>query len=237
MPIGRNTVIRKETKVLDTTVRRQHIEKVITIIGYVRVSELADRLGVSEVTIRKDLSALELDGRLVRTWGGARMFKEEDILHEVDRALSTIGPKRIPLAFAADFISEDDVVYLDHGDRCVLLARELMHNNIDVITPSFRVIEELINAPAVRLHTPGGSYSREKGIFDGTIPKDVLSSMHIDICFIQISDYHHRSSKEKKLIEQVMERSRKRILLIREEDFSLKVHEVLQKYQPEYLII
>ncbi len=217
--------------------RRQHIVKVLSVLSFVRVREFADRLEVSEVTVRKDLSALEAEGKIVRTWGGARMLKDEEILLAVDLALHEMEPRRVPLDSAAGLITEGDVIYLDHDDRCVLLARMVKNMELDVITPSFKVMEELVPSLPVRVHTPGGSYSRENGTFDGVIPEHLLDSVEIDICFINISGFHQRSSKERHLIEQVLQRSKKRILLAREDEFSAKVHETLNKYRPEYLVM
>jgi len=51
--------------------RQQHIARSVEEHGRVRVTDLAERFDVSEVTIRKDLRVLETEGRVVRAHGGA----------------------------------------------------------------------------------------------------------------------------------------------------------------------
>ena len=51
--------------------RREEIIELIQINGKVKVSELSERYGISEVSIRKDLLMLEAEGHLTRIHGGA----------------------------------------------------------------------------------------------------------------------------------------------------------------------
>lgn len=63
----------RQTKLLDIVNREQKIS----------VTELAHRLGVSEVTIRKDLTSLEQKGLLHREHGFAVMSATDDVLHQL----------------------------------------------------------------------------------------------------------------------------------------------------------
>ena len=65
------TVIDGENALLPAEVRQERIAKVVTEFGFVRVRELSDRFGVSEVTLRSDLDTLERRGVLRRVHGGA----------------------------------------------------------------------------------------------------------------------------------------------------------------------
>jgi DeoR family glycerol-3-phosphate regulon repressor len=51
--------------------RREHIIGSLAAHPFVRVSRLSEQLGVSQMTIRRDLTWLEAEGKLARTFGGA----------------------------------------------------------------------------------------------------------------------------------------------------------------------
>src|SRR5260370_23913136 len=129
--------------------RRQQIVKLLEETPVLNISELADRFGVSVVTIRKDLDNLEADGLLQRTFGGAtfshrsrfnRSFLERTRLHQL--------AKRAIAAAALEYIKDGDTIILDAGTTTLALA-QLMKEEVKsafVITCSVPVALELSSA-------------------------------------------------------------------------------------------
>ncbi len=64
--------------------RQDKILELLNENGKVLVKELAEMFGVTEDSIRKDLSTLELDGKLKRTYGGAVSIREKLQMVEAD---------------------------------------------------------------------------------------------------------------------------------------------------------
>ena len=108
-------------------VRRQGLARLLSARGFVRVADASAELGVSEVTIRGDLSALARDGRAVRVHGGAMpvdpLVRESPV--ESTRDQDAAAKRAIGVA-AARNISSGDCVYLDAGSTALAVAEALL---------------------------------------------------------------------------------------------------------------
>jgi DeoR family transcriptional regulator, fructose operon transcriptional repressor len=106
--------------------RHRRIQEFLQEHRTARVSTLADRLGVSEVTIRRDLEELERRGLLERTHGGAivaqRMAREP--LYVEAASLHPVEKQRIGAA-AARLATEGDTVFLNGGTTTLEVVRHL----------------------------------------------------------------------------------------------------------------
>ncbi len=166
-------------------------DRIITLIRKMRkvsVHDLTKRLGVTNVTIRKDLSFLEERGILMRTHGGAvlaensyrdQYFLKRKETHKEEK-------KRIAKR-AAEFIFEDDTVYIDSGSTAAFLAREISGINIRVITNSLDVMNILSNSEEVVLISVGGSFRKDAGSFIGPQAEEILRYFRIDLAFLGTS--------------------------------------------------
>jgi len=107
----------------------QRIDRIAGLLaryGFVRVSDLAAELGVSEVTIRGDLTAMEREGRLVRVHGGAMPVpagRETALERSADRAAAD---KAAIGRAAAALVQPGDSVYLDVGSTALAVAHALL---------------------------------------------------------------------------------------------------------------
>ncbi|GGL36987.1 DeoR family transcriptional regulator [Phycicoccus endophyticus] len=127
-------------------------------LGRLVTSDLAARLGVSEVTIRADLEHLERRGRLSRTRGGAVPADSSDAIDAFDmRAAMRSGAKRSIALEAAEFIRGDQTVILDAGTTVHHLAQVLPEvPNLNVYTPALPLAQHLIGVEGVTVHMIGG---------------------------------------------------------------------------------
>lgn len=117
---------------LPAAVRQARISKAFDSKGYVGVSSLADELGVSTMTIRRDISVLEERGVLKRTHGGAVSAEMLDAgeMHVPEppfseRVESHAAEKRAIAAAAAAMVQPGEAIALDVGTSTLLLAQAL----------------------------------------------------------------------------------------------------------------
>ena len=133
----------------DPDPRRQQILNLLEETGTLNVSDLADRFGVSLVTVRKDLDELGAEGLLDRTFGGA-VFSQRSRFNRsfLQRALEHRQEKRAIAAAALEYIQDGDTIILDAGTTTLALAQVLKQQvkNVFVITCSVPVALELSSA-------------------------------------------------------------------------------------------
>lgn len=114
----------------ETTMRRgtqaRHDALVVLLrTGVASVQTLAERVGVSPSTLRRDLTQLEQDGRIARTYGGAIV---RDVFQERSFNESALINKEAKAAIAAaavDLIPANATIFLDAGTTCLALAGAL----------------------------------------------------------------------------------------------------------------
>ena len=141
-----------------TAERHVHTMQILRKQGHTSVSRLSKELEVSEVTIRKDLRALEARKLLVRTHGGAVLidhymydlpFDEKSQQHAEEK-------RRIGQA-AAERIEDGDTLILSAGSTTVQVARHLHgKKNLTVTTNSLHVAVDLLSNLEVDLLMLGG---------------------------------------------------------------------------------
>lgn len=165
--------------------RHDDILKIIGLRKKISVGELTERLGVSEVTIRKDLTMLEDMGYLVRTRGGAALAEDREHLRTIEaRRKEHVLEKEAVAGLASELVSDGDTIYIDSGSTCWMLARRLKEMNLRVVTNSIDVMVELADAPGIALFSLGGFYRKDAGSFIGPAALEAVRNFQIGTCFI-----------------------------------------------------
>jgi len=116
-----------EAATMPAELRQDRIAEEVEAAGFVRVTELADRFGVSVVTVRSDLGSLEALGRVRRVRGGAvpaGVLRPEPPLEQAARENET--QKASIAAYAASLVRPGQVVILDVGSTTTAIALELV---------------------------------------------------------------------------------------------------------------
>ena len=123
----------------------------------VQVGELADELGCSEMTVRRDLESLERNGGLRRVHGGAvSVFLSAEETPYGIRALQHSDAKAAIGAAAAELLADGETVILDGGTTAMEVARSLRNRRMTVMPLALRPVFELHECPDVTLLLPGG---------------------------------------------------------------------------------
>lgn len=106
--------------------RREAILQALAVDTSVNINDLSERFSVSTATIRKDLRALEQEGKLRRTHGGAIRHTSSDGEIFVDAACTVAHAekKRIGQAAAA-YVSDGDVILVQSGSTCLEFTKAL----------------------------------------------------------------------------------------------------------------
>ncbi|WGL15391.1 DeoR family transcriptional regulator [Microbulbifer bruguierae] len=165
----------------NTQQRRHQILQQINDAGEASVEALARMFETSEVTIRKDLGAMEDSGLLLRRHGGAiplpRELVAEDPLSRTKRAIGRA---------AAELIRDHHRIVIDYGRTTTGLIPELdKKRGLVVMTNSLHVanqLRELENEPTLLM--TGGTWDPHFEAFQGQVAEQVLRGYDFDQAFI-----------------------------------------------------
>lgn len=165
--------------------RETRLRDVLRVRGEASVAVLADELGVSEMTLRRDLDRLESAGYVRRTHGGAvpaeRLGFEFDF---VARRQTNQKAKRAIAAAAVKLIKPGHVVLLDAGTTALELACLLRGvPDLVVVTPSLAVAAELQFADGIQTILLGGILRRGNPDLTGEVTEAALEMLAVDIAF------------------------------------------------------
>jgi DeoR/GlpR family transcriptional regulator of sugar metabolism len=160
---------------LDEFAREQAILTELNAAGRVVVNELAQMFGVSTVTIRKDLDALERRALLRRVRGGAVSVGSGDEGAFEMRLRHSRDAKRGIAAAVAPLVRHGDVIAVDSSTTGYYLAHELLdRRDLVVITNGLRVAMLLMEQSSATVLMLGGVLRRASGSMVGPIG-DVLA--------------------------------------------------------------
>lgn len=167
----------------NTPQRRQNILGLLSEAGEVTVDNLARHFATSEVTIRKDLAALESEGLLLRRYGGAVNVPREssaDVVQPISKY------KRAIARAAVERIREHSRVIIDSGSTTAAMVAELGQlAGLVVMTNSLHVaiaVSELEHEPVLLM--TGGTWDPHSESFQGQVAEQVLRSYDFEQLFI-----------------------------------------------------
>ena len=99
--------------------------------GFVKVSELCEKLYASQSSIRRDLTALEGRGIIKRSYGGAELVTNySNVVEFGKRSNHNIQAKKIIAKKAVGMVQEGNVIFLDQSSTSFYLAAELMNKKV-----------------------------------------------------------------------------------------------------------
>jgi len=155
--------------------------------GETTVQAIANALGASLATVRRDLIELEQSGRIERSHGSARI--SQGARKEVQfssREVQNIEAKRVIAALAAKLIKPNDVLFLDASTTVLQLARHIknLDMKLKVFTNGIVVAQELIDVPNIELTVVGGRLRPENLSMVGPFAISMINSLWFDRLFL-----------------------------------------------------
>ncbi|KKZ56534.1 XRE family transcriptional regulator [Haemophilus haemolyticus] len=176
--------MKKSSQPRNTKQRRHTIMQLLQEQGEVSVEQLVQLFDISEVTIRKDLSALETNGFLLRKYGGAILMPKEIIDESENDELTK--RKFVIAKAAAERIRDHNRIIVDSGSTTAALIKQLnLKQGLVVMTNSLSVATELRaleNEPTLLM--TGGTWDTRSESFQGKVAEQVLRSYDFDQLFI-----------------------------------------------------
>ncbi len=165
------------------TERRDLIRHLLAQEGSLRVEELAERLSVTSMTVRRDLSAMEEEGVLVRTHGGCTLqspmarelsFSEKDALRARQKA--AIGRE------AARLVERNASIFIDTGTTALHFARALRNDlNLRIFTNNLRVAMDLFGRDGFEVIVYGGRLATQSPDLVGEIALGRVRDYRLDV--------------------------------------------------------
>lgn len=202
----------REKEILSLLVERRRIE----------VAELSELLGVSQVTIRKDLDQLEKMHMIKRVHGFAQLNSEDDI----NSRLAWHYEEKTKIAErAAELISDNDTVMIENGSCCALTALSIARTkkNVTIVTNSAFIADYVRNEPNVQVVLLGGIYQKESQCLVGPMIRECAMNYNVKYCMIGTDGWDERISftnKDQMRAQAVrdMAASAKQVVVLTESD-------------------
>lgn len=149
----------------------------------VNVRDLAQRLSVSEMTVRRDMARLEDQGFLVRTHGGGVTTGKLNFLHSTMPEMNVSVEKTAIGKLAASLVKPEQTIMLDAGTTALQVALNLPQDTgITVATVSLCVAQALYGS-GLDILLIGGYLRKEFPSMYGPMTEKALADFHVDILF------------------------------------------------------
>ncbi|MCP3971268.1 MAG: DeoR/GlpR transcriptional regulator [Rhodobacteraceae bacterium] len=178
----------KVRKRIKKSARREQILLELKLRPHVRISEMAERFGVSAETVRRDMDKLSRDGLINRAHGGASAA----IGHYPDldqRSRDRKDEREAIGRRAAELVQPGDTVMIDSGSTTVQLARFLAaaETPCTVVTNSLAVAMTLGQSPVAEVILCPGDYMASEAAVVGADTIEFLERHRVDRCLIGAS--------------------------------------------------
>lgn len=164
--------------------RKNIILQMLAQKSSVTVLELSEKFGLSEVSIRRLLVAMENEGSITRTWGGAVSTQSSlsEFSHEKKEMLNLPQKQAIALA-AYERIVDGDALFLDSGTTTLALARLIAQGekrHVMVVTNALNIALEFRNAEDIHVMLIGGEFRHKILCCTGLFAMDSLKQLFFD---------------------------------------------------------
>jgi DeoR family transcriptional regulator, fructose operon transcriptional repressor len=165
--------------------RREHILAELRSHGFMSVVDLADALGVSGMTVRRDLRRLEAAGEVRVVHGGASLSHATMRSTFVARAAAAAEAKHAIAERAVAHVGDQDSVAIDAGTTAFHVATALPESFRGmVVTHSIPVVQHLLTQPDVRLVCLGGELLPESHAFTGPMTVEAAQRLRVSTLFL-----------------------------------------------------
>ncbi len=171
---------------MNRNLRKTRIRELIAQRGECSVEELAEQLGVSTMTVRRDLQALAAEGRVIRTYGGVRLGERATFEFAfLERMSQNREAKEAIAQVAAELVRGCRTIMLDGSTTTLAVARRLRGmTDLTVVTTSLPAAAELQHEPGIEVLLPGGYVRPASPDLTGSLTEANLELLRAEIAFL-----------------------------------------------------
>ena len=172
--------------------RDAEITRLLQAMGFISFKQLCQRLEASTATIRRDLDRLASQGVIERVRGGARLkrgggeaigdklvgtsFEQNRLSHAREKA--AIGRA------AAKLCTRGEAIIMDGGTTTFQMCMHMAGMDLQVLTNSLHIVNELLPQSGTRVSVPGGAVFREQNIVLSPFEDDGINRYHASKLFM-----------------------------------------------------
>lgn len=161
--------------------RHADILKIIQEEGTITITRLAEKLGVSLETVRRDVKPLARDGSVLKMHGAIGLPSVVGEAPFERRMREQADAKRIIARLVAATIHDGESVMLDTGTTTSFLARELLnHRRLTVVTNSSDIARTLATVNGNKVYMAGGELRSDSGASFGVSAIEFVSRFSVD---------------------------------------------------------
>lgn len=177
--------------------RINQLIEILKVRNFVSIKELSSTLGVSEMTIRRDLQILE-QNKVAENVYGTTVYNPAHAVtkNETDYNLSSEGGKQNLQKdhigrFAASLVEQGDIIIIDTGSTTEHIVSYLPNNkNITVLCYNINILMELRRNPGVKMLFAGGYYHSNAQMFECTDGINFIRSVRAKKVFVSAAGIH-----------------------------------------------
>jgi len=173
---------------------REILDEIQLMGGSARINFLADRLGVSEETIRRNLKTLVSNGKVRKVHGGVHLVADltEQPFHR--RMKQNAEAKREIAAMLASIIKDGESIFLDVGSTTAYIAKALQnHSDLLVLTNSVHVAQTLATRNRNRLFLAGGELRSHDGAAFGREAIEFIRNFNVETAIFSVAAINSHS--------------------------------------------
>jgi len=201
---------------MEKTSRQKKLNELIASRGSCSIEQLAKELGVSEMTIRRDLQVLTESGKVIRTHGGAAIGERVSFeFNFLKRANQLKSAKAAIARVAASKVEEGQSVLLDAGTTTLAIAVELKSKeDLTVVTASLPIAARLQFCSHIKVLMLGGYVQQSSPDLTGALTNANLDALCADIAFVGVDSIdrdgtvYHRSPESSRLVSKMTKTAR-----------------------------
>lgn len=166
--------------------RHERILGELARLGTVSAQDLADLLGASLATIRRDIAELDTHGSLKRTHGGASLPQRREELHFDAKVMSFLSEKRRIGAQVGAMIENGSTIGMGGGTTVMQVLPAIRRMDLTLVTTAINVAHDLRSAKGVTVTLTGGTLRRRTGEMVGHVAERTLHDVNLDVAVIGV---------------------------------------------------
>lgn len=166
--------------------RKKQILRILDKKESMEVQEIAEALGISAVTIRRDLQQLAEEELLIRTHGGAMKAPvRHPFTAYADKENVASAKKKYIGKLAAAMVKPGDTIFMDCGSTVFTMCAHLKDiTPLRIITNSLPVAAAFMDLPGIQVNLAGGEMDGARKAIHGSKAVEHIKSYHADKAFI-----------------------------------------------------